>query len=148
MLREDTMALPKTIDTFADTAIEVRHSGRAAYVVTIRDHTMMIDQRVEDGGDDLAPTPTELFVASLAGCVAYYAGRYLARHGHTCEGLAVRVGYDMAADRPARVAAIRLAVAAPDDLPLASRNALAAVIAHCTVHNSILGPPSISIALD
>jgi hypothetical protein len=29
-----------------------------------------------------APNPTELFAASLATCVAFYAGRYLDRHGH------------------------------------------------------------------
>ena len=54
------------------------------------------------------PTPTELFVASLASCVAFYAGRYLTRHGLSREGLGVSVAYEMATDRPARVANIWL----------------------------------------
>ena len=45
--------------------------------------------RVGDGGEDTGPTPTELFIASLAGCVAFYARRYLDRHDQPTEGLTV-----------------------------------------------------------
>jgi organic hydroperoxide reductase OsmC/OhrA len=34
-------------------------------------------------------TPTELFAASLAACVAFYAGRFLRRHGLTADWLRV-----------------------------------------------------------
>lgn len=100
-----------------------------------------------DGGENTAPTPVELFVASLAGCVAYYAGRFLARHGITREGLGVQVAYRMAADRPARVAAIDLSVTVPAALPAHRRPALRSVIEHCTVHNSLADPPSVRIDL-
>jgi putative redox protein len=39
------------------------------------------------GGGDVGPTPTELFVAGLASCVAFYARRYLRRHDIDAEGL-------------------------------------------------------------
>jgi hypothetical protein len=38
------------------------------------------------------------FVAALATCAAFYAGRFLTRPGYSREGLAVSVGYDMASD--------------------------------------------------
>lgn len=40
--------------------------------------------------------------AALATCAAFYAGRYLARHGYGRDRLGVAAGFTMAADRPAR----------------------------------------------
>jgi putative redox protein len=86
-------------------------------------------------------------VASLAACVAFYAGRYLTRHGYSREGLAVSAGYEMASDRPARVGNIRVTVRVPADLPSQRWAALRAVVSHCTVHNSLASPPSVTIDL-
>jgi putative redox protein len=127
--------------------MDVRFVAGEAYEVTVRGHRLMVDQPAEAGGQDAAPTPTELFVASLATCVAFYAGRYLTRHGYGRDGLAVSAGYDMASDRPARVGAIRLTVHVPAGLPPERWAALRAVVSHCTVHNSLASPPSVTIDL-
>jgi putative redox protein len=127
--------------------MEVRFSGGEQYQITTRGHQILVDQPGEAGGQDAAPTPTELFVASLASCVAFYAGRYLTRHGYSRDGLAVSASFEMASDRPARVSTIRLSVRVPDSLPAGRRPALQAVASHCTVHNSLVIGPSISIDL-
>jgi len=57
--------------------------------VRIRGHGLTVDQPWEVGGHDTGPSPTELFVASLAACLAYYGGRFLARHGLDPSGLRV-----------------------------------------------------------
>ncbi len=132
----------------ADThEMDVRYVAGESYEVSVRGHRVLVDQPAEGGGLDTAPTPTELFVASLVTCVAFYAGRYLTRHGYGRDGLAVSAGFDMASDRPARVSAIRLTVRAPADLPACRRPALHAVVSHCTVHNSLTSPPSVAIDL-
>jgi uncharacterized OsmC-like protein len=127
--------------------MDVRFVAGEAYEVTVRGHRLVVDQPAGAGGQDSAPTPTELFVASLATCVAFYAGRYLTRHGYSREGLAVSVGYDMATDRPARVRGVRLRVHVPDGVPPQRWAALRAVVSHCTVHNSLAVPPSVTIDL-
>lgn len=124
-------------------AATVRFSAGEAYEIQIRGHRLLTDQPVEAGGADTAPTPTELFVGSLAACVAFYAGRYLSRHGFSREGLAVDASFEMATDRPARVAVIRIAVRAPADLPQDRWPALRAVAGHCTVHNSLAVAPRV-----
>jgi hypothetical protein len=53
----------------------------------------------------------------------------------------------MAADRPARVATVRLTVRVPAELPAERRPALAAVVSRCTVHNSLTTPPAVTIDL-
>ncbi|MFC0007753.1 OsmC family protein [Micromonospora siamensis] len=127
------------------TTMDVRFVAGEAYEVTVRGHRVTVDQPVGDGGADQAPTPTELFVASLATCVAFYAGRYLDRHGLSREGLGVTASSRMAADPPARVAEVHLAVRVPPDFPESRRSALLAVVSHCTVHNSLAAPPDVVI---
>jgi uncharacterized OsmC-like protein len=133
--------------TAAASALDVRFVSGEAYEVAVRGHRIMVDQPAEAGGADSAPTPTEMFVASLATCVAFYAGRYLTRHGYSRDGLSVAVDYTMAADRPARIAAVRLTLRVPADVPVGRRAALQAVASHCTVHNTITNLPEITLNL-
>ena len=127
--------------------MEVCFQAGESYEVEVREHRIRVDQPIDNGGEDTAPTPVELLVASLATCVAFYAGRYLTRHGYSRRRLSVSVEHEMATDRPARVAAVRLRLQVPPTLPADQRSALRAVAAHCTVHHTLLNPPSISIEL-
>jgi uncharacterized OsmC-like protein len=128
--------------------VDVRHVAGDAYAMTVRGHAVLVDQPVRDRGQDSAPTPTELLVGSLASCVAFYAGRYLLRHGLDRSGLAVTSGFTMAEDRPARVSNVRLRISVPGGIPAQRRDALLAVASHCTVHNTLRQAPGISIELD
>ncbi|MGW0758459.1 OsmC family protein [Streptomyces sp. NPDC002814] len=128
--------------------LDVTHIEGDAFAVEIRGHQLLVDQPLEAGGKDTAPTPTELFAASLATCVAFYAGRYLTRHGLHHDGLRVRTEFTMAADRPARVASIRLVLVPPPALSAQRHAALLAVASHCTVHNTLHEPPEIDLELE
>ncbi|MGE5291414.1 MAG: OsmC family protein [Micromonosporaceae bacterium] len=126
--------------------IEVGFLAGEAYEVRVRGHHMLTDQPIKDGGRDVAATPTELLVTSLASCVAYYAGRYLSRHGLSRDGLHVSAEFDLAA-HPARVGAIRMRIRVPSGFPPERASALLAVASHCTVHNTLEHPPTVEIAL-
>jgi uncharacterized OsmC-like protein len=128
--------------------LTVTHVGGDAYAAEIRGHRVLVDQPAEAGGSDTAPTPTELFAASLATCVAFYAGGYLDRHGLDRTGLRVDSGFTMAEDRPARIASIRVRVTPPPGLTDRQRAALQAVASHCTVHNTLHRVPGIDITLE
>jgi uncharacterized OsmC-like protein len=127
--------------------VSVRHVDGDAYAITRREHGMLVDQPAADGGHDTVATPTELLVASLASCVAFYTGRYLLRHGLDRAGLTVTAERTMAADRPARVGAVRLQITAPGGVPPQRTDDLLAVASHCTVHNTLRQPPEVSIEL-
>jgi putative redox protein len=111
----------------------------------IRGHQLVADQPRDAGGDDTGPTPTELFVAGLTGCIGFYAERYLRRHRLPTDGLAVDCSYSMSSDRPARVEAIEVLVEIPEGLPEVRIDALKRVIDRCTVHNSLRQPPTVRI---
>lgn len=127
--------------------VAVTHVDGDAYAIVTRGHTVLVDQPAEAGGAVTAATPTELFVGSLASCVAFYAGRFLQRHGLDRHGLSVSADFTMAADRPARVAAVQVRITVPDGVPPERRAALLAVASHCTVHNTLQRPPGVAIDL-
>ena len=128
-------------------AIEVRNAGGDRFGISVRDHGLIVDQPLEAGGSDAGPTPTELFVAGLASCVAFYAGRFLRRHGMTADELVVACDFTMSQDPPARVSAVELRLQLPKGFPESRRAALQRVVEHCTVHNSIRIAPDVTIDL-
>lgn len=128
-------------------SLTVSHLGADRFAIEIRGHTITVDQPVDAGGDDTAPTPTELLVASLAGCVAFYARRYLVRHDIPTEGLGVTADY-AAGGKPNRVTDITVRITPPVGLPAARRAAFLAVASHCTVHNTLSASPTVRIAVE
>jgi putative redox protein len=127
--------------------LNVTHQNNDRFQLRVRGHRFLCDQPLTDGGDDQGPTPTELFVGSLAACVAFYARRFLARHDLDTTGLRVEAAYTMSPDRPARVHTITLRLLVPGPLEPNRRRALLAVVDHCTVHNSLRTPPEVRITL-
>lgn len=131
----------------ADSQVEVSYLGGESYAVATRGHALLTDQPATAGGADSAMTPTELLVASLSSCVAFYAGRYLARHGLDRSGLHVTAAFTTATDRPARVGKVKLTVQVPGGMPPGREAALLAVASHCTVHNTLRQAPEVAIEL-
>ena len=126
--------------------LRVDHDAGDRFRIAVRQHTLSVDQPEADGGEDTAPTPPELFVASLASCVAFYARRFLSRHGLPVAGLSVTAEFRVAS-HPARVGEVNLQVQVPGGLAPAQEAALLAVASHCTVHNTLLQPPAVRIEL-
>ena len=96
--------------------LSVAHQAGDRFQLQVRGHRLTCDQPPADGGTDQGPTPTELFVASLAACVAFYARRFLARHHLDAAGLRVEAAFTMSPDRPARVDTITLRLLLPQPL--------------------------------
>ena len=126
--------------------VEVVFVAGESYAARVRGHLVLTDQPAGDGGDDAGPSPVELLVTSLATCAAYYADRYLSRHGVPREGLRVSAEFTMAG-QPARVGSVRLRAQVPPGLPPERLAALRAMIAHCTVHNTLAHPPTVTVDL-
>ncbi len=132
-------------DPRATARTHVRWCQGDQFEITVRGHQVVVDQPPALGGSDTGPTPTELFVASLTSCVAFYARRYLARHEIQAHGLEVVAHYAMG-QRPARVASVTLELTVPS-LPEERRRGLLAQASHCTVHNTLTDAVDVRITL-
>jgi uncharacterized OsmC-like protein len=133
--------------TMADQAVHVTHMRGDQFEIDIRGHKVLVDQPIEAGGEDTAATPTELFLAGLASCVAFYARRYLARHDLSPEGLVVDLDFAIG-DRPVRVNRIDVRITPPTSLPPERRAAFLAVASGCTVHHTLEQPPTVTFTMD
>lgn len=71
-------------------------TGKDAYLTNIsaRNHTILTDEPIEQGGKDLAPKPGELLAASLASCTAITLKMYLDRKGWEVGDIVVDVDID------------------------------------------------------
>lgn len=125
-------------------SMSVLHEAGDRFAIMMRGHRITVDQPESDGGADSGPTPTELFVASLASCVAFYGQRFLLRH-EVPGDLSVDAQWEMASSPP-RVASVSISVEAPE-LPDHLQSRFLKVVEHCTVHNTLSMPPKVVIAL-
>jgi uncharacterized OsmC-like protein len=128
--------------------ITVTHLGGDRFRAGVRGHQVVVDQPHRDGGSEAGPSPTELFVTSLATCVGYYAARFLRRNDLPYDGLRVDCDWTMLAARPARVSRVRLAVTTPGEVPADLREPLREAMDECTVHNSLRHPPQVVLTLE
>jgi putative redox protein len=126
--------------------LTVAYKSGARFDVTSGRHTIVTDQPIEDGGGDAGMSPVELFVGSLGSCVAYFVGRYCARHQIPCEGFTVDVEWS-SAKQPHRVGAVELRIKLPATLSPEQRENLLKVAHGCTVHQSLVMPPKLEINL-
>lgn len=120
--------------------IEVLHEAGDRFRIRIRDHELVVDQ---PGSGDAGPTPTELFVASLISCTAFFARRFLARRGVADGELQVSGEMSWAPDH-SRVTGITMRVESARGIPADLHDALQRVVDHCTVSESIRGLPELS----
>lgn len=59
-----------------DHPIVVTHLDRVQFAAEVRGHRILVDQPLEAGGDDSAPSPIEFLSVALGACVSYYVQQY------------------------------------------------------------------------
>lgn len=125
-------------------SMTVRYQEGTRFEAQSRTHRIVIDQPESEEGTDQGMTPVELFVASLASCVAYYASTFLRRHVNDLAGLEVQTSWHYS-EKPHRIGAMHFIINVPHVLTEAEKMGLLRTVEHCTVENTIKHNPSISI---
>ena len=126
--------------------VTVEHLGAVQFEIKARHHRISCDQPSENGGFDEGMTPPELLLASLASCAAFYAAQYLRKFNLATEGTRVRVTAEKAKD-PVRIDNFRIEIESPIELSLQHRAGVERAVHHCLIHNTLLHPPQITIAI-
>lgn len=127
--------------------VTVEHLGAVQFEVHARQHVIASDQPQENGGYDEGMTPPELLLASLGSCAAFYAAQYLRKHKLATEGTHVRITADKVKD-PARIDNFRIEIETPVTLTPQHRAGVETAVHHCLIHNTLLHPPKIAIAVN
>jgi putative redox protein len=123
-----------------------QYLGDSKFEMTARSHRVICDQPLENGGSDEGMSPPEFLLASLATCAAYYAAQYLKTRKLPAADLQVRVSAEKAA-QPARLASFHIEVTAPG-LGDRHQDGILRAVKACLIHNTLLGEPSIEVAVN
>ena len=106
--------------------------------------TIKTDQPAQGGGDDSAPAPFDLFLASIGTCAGIYALGFMQQRGLDPEGskITLRTHFDPAAGL---ISKIDLELQLPAGFPDKYRDAVINAMNLCTVKKHLHQPPAFEI---
>lgn len=125
--------------------MNIRFPGGLAVEAALDGLAVRTDQPEAAGGGGSAPSPFDLFLASIGTCAGYYALRFCQTRGLPTEGMTLKLTAqkDPAVKRVTRVA---IEIDLPPDFPPRYRDAIVRATDQCSVKRHLLDPPEIEVA--
>ncbi len=124
--------------------INVNSPGGLVIEARFGEFAVATDQPVEDGGTNTAPSPFDLFLASLATCAGYYVTAFCQERKLSTDGIALKMTSDWN-DQSHLVENIELTISLPDDFPAKYQRAVVRAAGLCTVKRHLENPPAFRI---
>ena len=108
-------------------------AGKMKHTVTVRQHSLVVDEPESNGGGDSGPTPHELYDSALGACKALTTLWYAKRKQIPVEGIEVSVDRDDSEERKG-IYRLRVTLALTGPLTDEQRQELLSVSLKCPVH--------------
>ena len=106
-------------------------------------HLVRTDQPRDSGGENTAPSPFELFLASLGTCAGIFVQGFCARRDIASGGIRIRETVDF--DAQGTLQRVRLVLELPRDFPHRYREALIRAVEQCSVKRAIQAQPAFEV---
>ncbi len=125
--------------------IDVFFEGGKKVSANINGSTIPTDQPVQAGGDGSAPTPFDLFMASIGTCAGVYVKGFCDSRGISTDG--IRIKQKMNFDQASRLFnKIDLEIQLPADFPEKYKDAVISAAGMCAVKKHLNNPPEIEVS--
>ena len=124
--------------------IDVHFPGGKKVDARIGDMLVRTDQAKENGGEETAPEPFQLFLASIATCAGIYALEFCQAREIPAQGMALTLSYEFDAKRQI-CERLNIDLKLPAGFPERYKKAVVRVMNLCSVKKSILQPPEFVI---
>ena len=128
-----------------ETIIDVSLPGGARVDAKVRGFTVSTDQPEADGGGNTAPSPFELFLASLATCAGYFVSFVLSGAVYPFRNLRL-VQTVHRNDATHQVEKIEIDILLPPDFPEKYKAAVVRAAESCSVKKVLAAPPPITVS--
>jgi len=122
----------------------VTFPGGSAVTAHYQGFDIQTDQPASDGVDNRAPTPYDLFIASLGTCAGFYALRFCQQRQLPTTGLQLTVDIDRDPVSK-RLERVTIILHLPDGFPEKYRGAIVRAVDQCSVKRALLDPPVIAV---
>jgi putative redox protein len=106
--------------------------------------TIETDQPVSAGGDGSAPSPFELFIASLGTCAGIFMLGFMKQRGIDPSGSGVLLTTEPGSEK-GRIGLVNLELQLPDGFPEKYEDAIVRAVDQCTVKRHIMEPPEFAV---
>ena len=124
--------------------MEIRFPGGVRVDAIHEGYWIRTDQPFGQGGDGTAPSPFDLFLASIGTCAGFYALRFCQQRNLDVEGLVLSVLPEGDASGK-RVAHIRIEITLPPAFPEKYREAMLRAVDQCSVKRHLAQPPDFEV---
>lgn len=120
--------------------MEITFDGGKIITAHIREHVVKTDQPLKAGGTDIAPTPFELFLASIGTCAGIFIQGFCEQRNIPTDKIKiVQTGeYDKESGLPTN---IKIDIQLPSDFPEKYKAAVVNSAELCKVKKTIAHPP-------
>jgi len=127
-----------------DMELTVSFPGKKKVDASFKGFTIRTDQPVTNGGEGTAPSPFDLFLASIGTCSGIYVLDFCTNRGISLDN--VRVVQTMKRDPETHlVTTVALRIELPKDFPDKYKDSLIRAVDLCTVKRHIKNPPEFTI---
>jgi len=124
--------------------MEIRFPGGKKVEALFNDFTVTTDQPVADGGSGSAPSPFELFLASIGTCTGYYVLSFCQKNHIPTENMRLTASIQRNSGTHL-VENIRIDIHVPREFPEKYKNAVVKAADACAVKRHLNKPPKIDI---
>lgn len=107
-------------------------------------YEVLTDQPVKSGGDGGAPSPFDLFLASVGTCAGFFAQSYCQAHNLSAEGIEL-VQTQIRDEKTRLVTSIKLELTFPESFPAQHRAGVVTAVNACSVKKHFGNPPNILV---
>jgi putative redox protein len=120
--------------------LEISFPGKMRVDAHYKDFVIATDQPVQSGGDNSAPAPFDLFLASIGTCAGVYVLGFLQQRGLPTEGAGVVMRHERDPETKL-VSKISLEIKLPEGFPEKYKDAVVRAAETCAVKRHLDNPP-------
>ena len=124
--------------------LKVTLEGGKKVATKIGNHVITTDQPTKYGGEDSAPAPFDLFVASIGTCAGFFIKSYCDNKGIDATGIEITMRPTLDG-KTKQVIGFETKIHIPDSLPQELHAPLRRAAEQCTVKKTIKNQPTFSV---
>jgi ribosomal protein S12 methylthiotransferase accessory factor len=138
------MNTSKAVATLPD--IHVSFPGGRRVDAVLEGRTILTDQSRSHGGEDTAPEPFDLFLASLAACAGYYVLAFCQTRGIPLEGVEL-IQHHQLDELTGHLIRVDIELRLPPTFPDRYHPAVIQAAEQCKVKRVLMSPPEVLVRI-
>jgi uncharacterized OsmC-like protein len=124
--------------------MDLEYSGKRSFRTNVRGHQVVTDLPAKGGGNDSAPTASELFVTSMGACMALFGVRYLETAKMDPAGVSMKIKAEFSPDKK-RIESMNFSVSIPNAELGPRKKAFISAMKQCVIHKTLHDNPEMII---